>query len=140
MLVGGLVPFGVVFVELYFFLSSVWMGFGYYLFGFLLIVLTILIITTSEIAIMLTYSMLCAENYHWWWMSVLSTASSGLYAFAFSLYFLLVAFKPDNMLIIVECVGYLLILSVLFSLVTGCVGFLASFIFVNVLFGNVKVD
>ena len=139
-LVGGLVPFGVVFVELYFFLSSMWMGYGYYLFGFLFIVMLILIINTSEISIVLTYSLLCTENYNWWWMSVIAPASSGIYAFAFSLYYLVVAFNLDNMLIIVESVGYLLILSVVFSLFTGCVGFLSSFLFVNALFGSVKVD
>ena len=139
-LVGGLVPFGVVFVELYFFLSSVWMGYGYYLFGFLFIVMLILIITTSEISIVLTYSLLCSENYNWWWMSIIAPASSGVYAFAFSLYYLVVAFNLDNILIIVESVGYLLILSVVFSLFTGCIGFLSSFVFVNALFGSVKVD
>ena len=92
-LVGGLVPFGVVFVELYFFLSSIWMGYGYYLFGFVSIVILILIITTSEISIVLTYSLLCAENYHWWWMSFIAPASSGVYAFGFSLYYLIVAFN-----------------------------------------------
>ena len=139
-LIGGLVPFGVVFVELYFFISSVWLGYGYYLFGFVFIVIFILLITTAEISIVLTYSLLCAENYNWWWMSFLAPASSGLYAFAFSLYYLIVAFNLDNMLIIVESVGYLSILCVIFSLFTGCVGFISSFIFVNALFRSVKGD
>ena len=108
-LIGGLVPFGVVFVELYFFISSVWLGYGYYLFGFVFIVIFILLITTAEISIVLTYSLLCAENYNWWWMSFLAPASSGLYAFAFSLYYVIVAFNLDNMLIIVESVGYFII-------------------------------
>ena len=139
-LVGGLVPFGVVFVELYFFLSSIWMGYGYYLFGFVSIVILILIITTSEISIVLTYSLLCAENYHWWWMSFIAPASSGVYAFGFSLYYLIVAFNISNVLVLVEAVGYLLILSTIFSLFTGCVGFLASCVCVSALFGSVKVD
>lgn len=139
-LVGGLVPFGVVFVELYFFLSSIWMGYGYYLFGFVSIVILILIVTTSEISVVLTYSLLCAENYHWWWMSFIAPASSGVYAFVFSLYYLVVAFNISNVLVLVEAVGYLLILSTIFSLFTGCVGFLASFVFVSALFGSVKVD
>ena len=140
MLIGGLVPFGVVFVELYFFISSIWLGYGYYLFGFVFIVLFILVVTTAEISIVLTYSLLCAENYNWWWISFIAPASSGFYAFAFSLYYLVVAFNLDNILIIVESVGYLLILCVIFSLFTGCIGFLSSFTFVNALFRSVKVD
>jgi len=114
--------------------------YGYYLFGFVSIVILILIITTSEISIVLTYSLLCAENYHWWWMSFIAPASSGVYAFGFSLYYLIVAFNISNVLVLVEAVGYLLILSTIFSLFTGCVGFLASFVFVSALFGSVKVD
>ena len=140
MLIGGVVPFGVIFVELFFFLSSLWMGRGYYLFGFLFIVLLILIITTAEISVVLTYSMLCAENYHWWWMSFIAPASSGIYAFAFSFYYLSILVKLDNVLIIVESVGYLLIFSILFSILTGAIGFITSFIFIDKLFGNVKVD
>lgn len=139
-IIGGLVPFGVVFVELYFFISSIWLGYGYYLFSFVFIVLFILLITTAEISVVLTYSLLCAENYNWWWMSFLAPASSGVYAFAFSVYYLVVAFELDNILIMVESVGYLLILCVIFSLFTGCVGFLASYTFVNALFRSVKVD
>lgn len=139
-LVGGLVPFGVVFVELYFFLSSLWMGYGYSLYGFVAVVVIILIITTCEISIVLTYSLLCAENYKWWWVSFLAPASSGIYAFVFSLYYLVVAFNISNMLVLVEAIGYLLIFSTIFSLFTGSIGFVASFTFVKALFGSVKVD
>lgn len=139
-LIGGLVPFGVVFVELYFCLASVWMGFGYSMYGFLGGVLLILLVTTAEIAIILTYSMLCSENYNWWWISFLAPASSGVYTFAFSFYYLVTTFKISNVLVLVETVGYLLLLSTVFSLFTGCVGFIASFTFVKALYGSVKVD
>ena len=139
-LIGGLVPFGVVFVELYFCLASVWMGFGYSMYGFLGGALLILLVTTAEIAIILTYSMLCSENYNWWWISFLAPASSGVYTFAFSFYYLVTTFKISNVLVLVETVGYLLLLSTVFSLFTGCVGFIASFTFVKALYGSVKVD
>jgi transmembrane 9 superfamily protein 2/4 len=43
--IGGILPFGACFVELYFILASVWMDQYYYVFGFLLLVYFILIIT-----------------------------------------------------------------------------------------------
>ena len=40
--VGGVLPFGAVFIELFFILSSIWLHQFYYVFGFLLLVLLIL--------------------------------------------------------------------------------------------------
>merc|ERR1719247_2726372 len=46
-LVGGLLPFGAVFTELFFIMSSLWQHQFYYLFGFLALVVLILIVTCA---------------------------------------------------------------------------------------------
>ena len=140
MLIGGVVPFGVIFVELFFVISSLWMGQGYFLYRFVFITLILLILVTAEIAIIIIFSILCSENYNWWWISFIAPASSGIYAFAFSFYYLSILVKLDNVFVIVEIVGYLLIFSILFSIVTGTIGFISSFFFIDKLFGSVKVD
>merc|ERR1712032_1162101 len=61
--VGGVLPFGAVFTELFFIMSSLWQHQFYYLFGFLALVLIILVITCAEISIALTYFQLTSENY-----------------------------------------------------------------------------
>jgi transmembrane 9 superfamily member 2/4 len=61
MLVGGILPFGTVFVELFFILTSLWLDQYYYVFGFLLLVYILLLTTCAEISIVLTYFQLCAE-------------------------------------------------------------------------------
>jgi transmembrane 9 superfamily protein 2/4 len=53
--VGGLLPFGAFFVELYFILASVWMYQYYYVFGFLLLVFLILILPATEINVLFNY-------------------------------------------------------------------------------------
>lgn len=65
-LIGGILPFGAVFIELFFIMSSLWLHQVYYVFGFLLLVLVILILTCAEITMVLCYFQLCSENYHWW--------------------------------------------------------------------------
>ena len=65
-LVGGILPFGAVFIELFFILTSMWLHQFYYLFGFLCLVFVILVITCAEITIVLCYFQLCSEDYHWW--------------------------------------------------------------------------
>lgn len=72
-LIGGILPFGACFVELFFILSSIWMDQYYYVFGFLLVVFLILTITCAEITMVLTYFQLCAEDYNWWWRSFLAS-------------------------------------------------------------------
>merc|ERR1711970_474166 len=87
-LVGGVLPFGAVFTELFFIMSSLWQHQFYYLFGFLALVLVILVVTCAEISIALTYFQLTSEDYHWWWRAFLSSAASALYVFLYSiLYF-----------------------------------------------------
>ena len=59
-LIGGILPFGAVFIELFFILTSMWLQQFYYLFGFLALVFIILIITCAEITIVLAYFQLCS--------------------------------------------------------------------------------
>ena len=60
-LMGGILPFGAIFIELFFILSSIWQHQFYYMFGFLFIVFIILFITCAEITVVMCYFQLCAE-------------------------------------------------------------------------------
>ena len=83
-MIGGILPFGACFVELYFIMASVWMDYYYYVFGFLLLVFVILIITCSEITLLFNYFQLCNEDYHWWWRSFCTAGSCAIYVFLYS--------------------------------------------------------
>jgi transmembrane 9 superfamily protein 2/4 len=63
-LIGGILPFGAVFIELFFIVTSIWQDQFYYIFGFLFIVFLVLIIICAEITIVLCYFQLCSEDYH----------------------------------------------------------------------------
>ena len=54
-LAGGVLPFGACFVELFFILSSIWMDQYYYVYGFLILVGVILVLTCAEITVVLLY-------------------------------------------------------------------------------------
>ena len=62
-LLAGLIPFTVMFIELLFVFRNMWLDKSgyYYMFGFLAIVSGILIVTISEVTVIMTYSQLCAE-------------------------------------------------------------------------------
>ena len=57
-------------VELYYIFATVWGREVYTLYGILLVVFLILISVTCCISITLTYFVLSAEDYRWWWRSV----------------------------------------------------------------------
>merc|ERR1712203_1001003 len=129
-LVGGILPFGAVFTELFFIMSSLWQHQFYYLFGFLALVLIILIITCAEISIALTYFQLTSENYNWWWRSFFASATSALYVFLYSILYFTSRLQIEKVVSTVLYFGYMFILSTLFFLLTGAIGLLASFMFV----------
>jgi transmembrane 9 superfamily member 2/4 len=61
-------PFGTLFIELYFAMTSLWLGYFYYLFGFVLLIGLLTVVINAEISILCTYVQLCAEDYLWWWV------------------------------------------------------------------------
>ena len=121
-------------------MTSVWLQRFYYVFGFLALVLLILIITCAEISIVLCYFQLCGENYHWWWRSFLSSASSALYVYAYSTFYFFTKMEAMYMLTGMLYFGYMAMIALGFALLTGCVGFYACQWFVFKIFGSIKVD
>merc|ERR1711972_506093 len=139
-LIGGILPFGAVFTELFFIMSSLWQHQFYYLFGFLALVLGILIVTCAEISIALTYFQLTSEDYNWWWRSFFSCASSAVYVFLYSILYFSSRLHMDKTVSIILYYGYMLLMSLVFFLLTGAIGTLASFSFVRVIYGSIKID
>jgi transmembrane 9 superfamily protein 2/4 len=138
-LVGGVLPFGACFVELFFIMSSIWMDQYYYVFGFLLIVFVILAITCAEMSIVLSYFQLCSEDYNWWWRSFTTAGATALYVFAYS--FIYFSRLESNLAITYFLYfGYMTIASAGLFLMTGTMGFVASYYFNYQIYGSIKVD
>ncbi|RHX96837.1 hypothetical protein DYB25_007932 [Aphanomyces astaci] len=138
--VGGILPFGAVFIELFFIMSALWLHQIYYVFGFLFVVLVILVATCAEVTIVMCYFQLCAEDYHWWWRSFLTSGSAALYLYLYSfLYF----FSKLNITEVVSAFvyfGYMAMISLTFFFLTGTVGYFACFWFVRKIYASIKID
>lgn len=139
LMIGGILPFGSCFVELYYILASVWMEFYYYVFGFLFLVFIILIITCAEITILFTYFQLCSENYQWWWKSFCNAGSTSIYVFLYSiLYFS--RLEANTPVTYVLYFGYMSLVCIGLFMMMGCIGVLSSLWFNRIIFGSIKID
>mmetsp|Transcript_42664 Transcript_42664/g.140169 ORF Transcript_42664/g.140169 Transcript_42664/m.140169 type:complete len:637 (-) Transcript_42664:372-2282(-) len=139
-LMGGILPFGAIFIELFFIMTSVWLQRFYYVFGFLALVLLILIITCAEISIVLCYFQLCNEDYNWWWRAFLTSGSSGLYLFGYSIMYFHSQLEIDGFVPTLMYFTYMAVFSTLFFLVTGTIGFYSCQKFVWAIYAAIKVD
>lgn len=142
-LLAGILPFGTVFMELVVILNSVWSGSVYYLYGALLVVFLILILTCAEMSIVSTYLSLSAEDWaSHWHTSFLGSGSSGLYVFLYSLYFAL-AKSNDVQIPVMSKVVFIcwsLVVSGAFSLMCGTVGFFSSLWFTRKIYSSIRID
>lgn len=139
-LIGGILPFGAVFIELFFILTSIWLQQFYYIFGFLFLVFLILIVTCAEITIVLCYFQLCSEDYLWWWRSYLTSGSSALYLFLYATFYFFTKLEITKPVSGILYFGYMLIASYSFFVLTGTIGFYACFWFTRLIYSSVKID
>jgi len=139
-LMGGILPFGAVFIELFFILSSIWLHQFYYIFGFLAIVFVILILTCAEITIVMCYFQLCSEDYHWWWRAYLTSGASALYMFLYSIFYFFTKLQITKFSAIPLYFGYTIIMTLGFFVLTGAIGFYACFFFVKKIYRSIHLD
>ncbi|EGG19796.1 TM9 protein A [Cavenderia fasciculata] len=138
-LMGGILPFGAIFIELYFILSALWDNTFYYIFGFLFVVLLILIVTSAEITIVMCYFQLCAEDYHWWWRSYLTSGASALFMFLYSILFFR-RLEISKFVSIMLYFGYSFIMALGFFVMTGAIGYYSCFYFVRKIYSSIHIN
>lgn len=140
MLLVGILPFGAIFVELYFIMSSIWFSKVYYMFGFLFLCYGLMVITCAAVTVLMIYFLLCSENYHWHWRAFMTAGASAGYVFANALIYWLTKLQLGGLAGSVLYIGYSALISFLFFILTGSIGFFASWAFVQKIYGSIKID
>eukprot|EP01120_Amphizonella_sp_Union-15-10_P016630 TRINITY_DN887_c0_g1_i1.p1 TRINITY_DN887_c0_g1~~TRINITY_DN887_c0_g1_i1.p1 ORF type:complete len:583 (-),score=68.76 TRINITY_DN887_c0_g1_i1:96-1844(-) len=138
-LLGGVLPFGSIFIEMYFVFTAFWQYKYYYVFGFLLLVFLILAIVSICVTIVSTYFLLNSEDYRWHWVSFLSSASTSLYVFVYAVYYFLVKTRMFGFLQTCFYFGYTLMFCVGLGIMCGSIGYFGTSIFVRRIFSH-KLD
>ena len=119
MLLVGVLPFGAIFVELYFIMNSIWFSKVYYMFGFLFICYGLMIMTSAAVTVLMVYFLLCAENYHWQWRAFCTAGASAAYVFAYAMLYWVRTLSFSSWTSGVLYLGYSALISVLFFVLTG---------------------
>ncbi|KAK4543977.1 hypothetical protein LTR36_004751 [Oleoguttula mirabilis] len=141
-LLAGLITFAVIFIELRFVFRSLWLDKSgyYYVFGFLAVISTILILAVMETTIIAVYIQLCSENYHWWWQSFFLGGSSSIWIFGYCVYYYANHLHITGLVSTMLFFAYSFLACLVYGLLTGTIGFLTAYAFVRRIYGAIKVD
>lgn len=136
-LLAGLIPFAVIFIELLFVFQSLWQDKSgyYYVFGFLSIVSIILILTIAEVTIVTIYIKLCSEDYNWWWHSFFVGGGSAFWVFMYCVWYYFTKLHIEGFVSSLLFFSYSFMACVVYGLLCGTVGFLTAYAFVRRIYG-----
>lgn len=136
-LLAGLIPFAVIFIELLFVFQSLWQDKSgyYYVFGFLSCVCVILILTIAEVTIVTIYIKLCSEDYNWWWHSFAVGGGSSVWVFVYCIWYYMTKLHIEGFVSGLLFFAYSGMACVVYGLLTGTVGFLTAYAFVRRIYG-----
>lgn len=137
---GGILPFGSIFIEMYFIFTSFWAYKIYYVYGFMLLVFLILAVVTVCVTIVCTYFLLNAEDYRWQWTSFLSAASTAGYVYLYSVYYFFFKTKMYGLFQTSFYFGYMALFSLALGLMCGTLGYAGTSTFVSKIYSTVKID
>lgn len=99
--------------------TSFWHYKYYYVYGFMLLVFVILIIVSICVTIVSTYFLLNAEDYRWYWSSYLSSASTAVYVFLYSIYYFLAKTKMTGFFQTAFYFGYMSVFCLALGILCG---------------------
>lgn len=139
-LLGGLLPFGSISVEIYFIFTSFWNYKFYYVYGFALAGFLLFVLSLICVSIVATYIILNSEDYKWHWVSFISSGSVGIYLYFYSFYYYFFKTKMTGYFQFSFYFGYTGIVSITTFLIAGAIGYTGSYYFVRRIYKNIKFD
>jgi len=137
----GLVPFGCLFIEMYFILSAVWShNKVYYVYGFMFAILLLLCVVLLCVSITCTYVLLNAEDYRWQWQSFLCCGATSVYVFIYTIHYFYNSTQMSGFLQTVYYFAMSLNFCIGLGLFCGALGFLGASKFVHLIYSNIKAE
>jgi len=127
----GILPFGSIFIEMYYIFNSFWNYKFYYVYGFMLVVFVLVTVVTACCTIVSTYLLLNCEDRRWKWIAVFSGGSTSLYVFFYATFYFFTKTQMTGLFQTSFYFGYMFLFSLAIFFVTGTIGYVSSSIFVR---------
>jgi len=137
---GGVLPFGSIFIEMYFVFTSFWNYKFYYVYGFMFLVFIILTIVTVCVTIVVTYFLLNNEDYRWPWTSFCASGSTAVYVLLYSVYYFFMKTKMSGFLQTLFYFAYMALFCAALGIMCGTLGYTGCAMFVRRIYRNIKSD
>jgi len=141
-IVAGALPFGITCTELIYILNSMWLNEYYVVFGLLTFVAFLLAIISAETCVVVAYVKLLSEDYRWWWQSFGVSLVSSLYLVGYCVVYLFTAgdLVQGNLASLLIFFSYTVLLSWMYALGVGTIGFFATLWFLRKIYSAIRVD
>lgn len=139
----GVIPFGIVYVDLLLIFNSIWLEKTtfFYMYGFLLTTSIILLVVVSESAIVATYvSLTIYNNPNWQWLCFRVGSSIGWYIFAYSTYYFVNHLHMSDLVSILIYFSYMALVSLAIGVGCGAMAVLSGLLFIRKICSSVKLD
>eukprot|EP00484_Ammonia_sp_Unknown_P003212 CAMPEP_0197073100 /NCGR_PEP_ID=MMETSP1384-20130603/210433_1 /TAXON_ID=29189 /ORGANISM="Ammonia sp." /LENGTH=619 /DNA_ID=CAMNT_0042511925 /DNA_START=36 /DNA_END=1895 /DNA_ORIENTATION=- len=136
----GILPFTAIYIELHFLFMAIFGHQVYTLFGILSLAFIMLLIVTCAVTIGLTYFQLQSEDWRWWWTSLFTAGSTGIYIFAYSIFYYVYRSYMTGFLQAAIFFGYISIVSYSFLLMLGATGWWATYLFLRQIYAAIKSE
>ena len=139
----GAIPFAIVYVELLFVFNSVWLEKTtfYFMYGFLLVTLVMLVVVVAELAVLATYVLLAVyHNPSWHWLCFRVGASLGWWIFGYLAYYFVRTLHVRDAVSVLLYFTYMTLASVLVALACGAVAVAAGLVFMGRVYAATKLD
>lgn len=139
----GLIPFGIVYVDLLFIFNSVWLEKTtfYYMYGFLLLTTVLLLIVVAELSIVATYITLTVfKNPNWQWLCFQLGSSIGWYIYGYTTYYFIRYLQMSDIVSVLIYFAYMALVSAAIGIAGGAVGVITATIFIRKIYGAIKMD
>lgn len=120
--------------------NGLWGGVMFYVFGFMCVTGFLWVVSCALTSVSAVYYNLCGENHRWHWLSFFAPSSGGLPIAVFAVWYFLAFMRSTTLTAILIYFIYMAVVTYLYMLVSGAVGFLSSMGFVRFVYGSIKDD
>ncbi|XP_023319088.1 transmembrane 9 superfamily member 4-like [Trichogramma pretiosum] len=139
-LLTGILPFGVVFNDLFYISAALWQNYLYIFTGFILVVFILFVISCFNASTIMVYAMLKEKDYRSWWGSFMLGGVSAAHIQIYSIHYFFAKLNITELAPTLIYFGYMGLITITFWLLTGTICFFVTYLFIRKMYAVAKLE